>query len=91
MQKKILIVGGTGFFGYHLCKIFLKLKYGVSSLSKSKPKKIRKLSNVKYFYGDISKEKNGKTLTLFRALEDRKEFDDIGNFSNSWNVFNSFL
>jgi len=36
-------------------------------------------------------EENGKTLTLFRALEDKKEFDDIGNFSNSWNVFNSFL
>ena len=43
-------------------------------------------------YENISiKEKNGKTLTLFRALEDRKEFDDIGNFSNSWNVFNSLL
>ena len=43
-------------------------------------------------YDSISiKEKNGKKLTLFRALEDRKEFDDIGNFSNSLNVFNSYL
>ena len=43
-------------------------------------------------YENISiKAKNGKTLTLFRALEDRKEFDDIGNFSNSWGVFNSYL
>jgi dTDP-glucose 4,6-dehydratase len=62
MKKKILIVGGTGFLGYHLCKNFLKLKYDVSSLSKSKPKKIRKLSNVKYFYGNIAKEKNIKFL-----------------------------
>ena len=62
MQKKILIVGGTGFLGYHLCKNFLKLKYDVSSLSKFKPKKIRKLSNVKYFYGNIAKEKNIKFL-----------------------------
>ena len=37
------------------------------------------------------KQKNGKILILYRTLEDRKEFDDIENFSNSWNVFNSFL
>ena len=43
-------------------------------------------------YENISiKKKNGETLILYRALEDRKEIDDIGNFSNSWNVFNSFL
>ena len=43
-------------------------------------------------YENVSiKEKNGKTLTLFRALEDRKEIDDIDNFSNSWNIFNSLL
>ena len=43
-------------------------------------------------YENISiKEKNGETLILYRALEDREEIDDIGNFSNSWNVFNSFL
>ena len=37
------------------------------------------------------KQKNGKILNLYRTLEDRKEFDNIENFSNSWNVFNSFL
>ena len=37
------------------------------------------------------KQKNGKILILYRTLEDRKEFDNIENFSNSWNVFNSFL
>jgi len=43
-------------------------------------------------YENISiKEKNGKTLTLFRALEDRKEIDDTSNFSSSWGVFNSYL
>ena len=43
-------------------------------------------------YENISiKEKNGQTLILYRALEDRKEIDDIGNFSNSWDVFNSYL
>ena len=43
-------------------------------------------------YENISiKKKNGETLILYRALEDRKEIDDIANFSNSWEVFNSFL
>jgi len=57
-KKNILIIGGTGFLGYHLCKYFIKLKYDVSSLSLSPPKKIRKLSKVKYFYEDVSKIKN---------------------------------
>ena len=43
-------------------------------------------------YENISiKEKNGKTLILYRALKDRKKIDDISNFSNSWGVFNSYL
>ena len=43
-------------------------------------------------YENISiKERNGETLILYRALEERKEIDDIANFSNSWEVFNSFL
>ena len=43
-------------------------------------------------YENISiKEKNGKTLILYRALEDRKEIDDTSNFSSSWGVFNSYL
>ena len=43
-------------------------------------------------YENISiKAKNGEKLILYRALSDRKEVDDIGNFSNSWNVFNSLL
>ena len=43
-------------------------------------------------YENISiKEKNGETLILYRALEDRKEIDDTTNFSSSWGVFNSYL
>ena len=43
-------------------------------------------------YENISiKEKNGETLILYRALEDRKEIDDTSNFSSSWGVFNSYL
>jgi nucleoside-diphosphate-sugar epimerase len=58
MKKNILIVGGTGFFGYHLSKFFLKFKLNVFSLSKSAPNDLRRLKNVRYLYGDISKEKS---------------------------------
>ena len=43
-------------------------------------------------YENISiKAKNGEKLILYRALEDRKEIDEINNFSNSWEIFNSLL
>ena len=37
------------------------------------------------------KEKSGKTTILFRASKNRKKFDEINNFSSSWDVFNSHL
>ena len=57
-KKRILIVGGTGFIGYHLAKKCLKLKWEVTSISTKFPKKIRKLENVKYLLLDISKNKD---------------------------------
>ena len=41
MKKKIeiMIIGGTGFIGYHLAKTCIKKKWKVSSLSKKKSKK----------------------------------------------------
>ena len=53
---EILIIGGTGFLGYHLIKRCLKLRWNVTSLSLHRPKKIRKLKKVKYLVGDISKK-----------------------------------
>ena len=55
MKKIIIIIGGTGFLGYHLCKFYLNKRYIVYSLSKNKPSKIRYLKKVKYLYADISK------------------------------------
>jgi len=56
-KKKILIVGGTGFIGYHLAKRSLQKGWQVTSISSNPPKKIRYLSKVKYLCGDISNRK----------------------------------
>ena len=62
MKKKILIVGGTGFIGYHLAKICLKKNFLVTSLSFGKPKKERYLKKVKYIKCDISNEQEVENL-----------------------------
>ena len=62
VKKKILIIGGTGFFGFHLLKFFLKLNWNVFSLSKSRPNYLRALKNIKYLHGDISKKDSIKFL-----------------------------
>ena len=63
-KKKILIVGGTGFIGYHLAKFCLKKKWDVTSFSKNKPKKIRKLSKIKYFKIDLYNKKDFKKINF---------------------------
>ena len=59
-KKKILIVGGSGFIGYHLAKKCLKKKWQIFSLSTNKPSKSRFLRGVKYLTGDISKKNDLK-------------------------------
>ena len=70
-MKRIIIFGGTGFIGYHLCKKALKNKYKVISVSKHPPAKIRKLKNIKYINIDATKIKNFKKI--------RKDFEFIIN------------
>ena len=53
-KENALVIGRTGFFGYHICKTLHK-KFKVFSLSKSQPTAQRKLKNVKYLLGDIRK------------------------------------
>ena len=73
MKKKILIVGGTGFLGYHLAKKCIEKGWGVTSISTNKPKKIRFLSKVKYLILDISKKKLIKKLIKY-------DYDYVVNF-----------
>ena len=58
--NNILIVGGTGFIGYHLAKKSLTKGWQVTSISSKPPKKIRYLSKVKYIICDITKKKSLK-------------------------------
>jgi len=58
--NNILIVGGTGFIGYHLAKKSLTKGWQVTSISSKLPKKIRYLSKVKYIICDITKKKSLK-------------------------------
>ena len=47
-MKKILVIGGTGFIGYHVIKEAIKRKWKVTSISLHKPSKKKVQSNVKY-------------------------------------------
>jgi len=56
-KKEILIIGGTGFIGYHLAKKCIKKNWQVTSISTKLPPKKRYLSKVKYLLCDITKKK----------------------------------
>ena len=74
MKKKILILGGTGFIGYHLAKESLKRGFDVTSISNNNPTKKRYLKNVNYITFDISK----KTLIKKKI---NKHFEYIVNLA----------
>ena len=56
-KKKILIIGGSGFIGFHLAKKCLKKSWSVTSISRKLPKKKRYLNRVNYILCDISLKK----------------------------------
>lgn len=72
-KKKILIVGGTGFIGYHLGKKCLSRKWTVVSISTRKPSSSRFLKGVKYLIADISNKNE-----LKKKIKDN--FDYVVNF-----------
>ena len=71
-KNNILIVGGTGFIGYHLAKKSLAKGWQVTSISTNPPKKIRYLPKVKYILCDITKKK-------FLKKSIHKSFDYVVN------------
>ena len=58
LKNNILIIGGTGFIGYHLAKKSLKKGWKVTSISSRLPRKKRYLPKVKYIICDITKKKS---------------------------------
>ena len=74
MKKNILIIGGTGFIGYHLAQKCVKKGWEVTSISTKKPKKKRYVEKVKYIYCDISKRK-----TLSKKIPKKKNYEYIVN------------
>ncbi|SMF79519.1 NAD-dependent epimerase/dehydratase family protein [Candidatus Pelagibacter sp. HIMB1321] len=53
MKKKILVIGGTGFLGSHVCNEAIKKKYKVISVS-TKKTEFKSIKDVKYITCDIT-------------------------------------
>lgn len=59
MNKRILITGGAGFIGSHICEFLSKKDYTViiaDNLSQGNYENIHKLKNIKFYNKDISKD-----------------------------------
>ena len=54
-------------------------------------KTLPKNADINDYESLIITKKDGQKVTLYKLSIDRKEIDDISNFSNSWDVFNSYL
>lgn len=89
MKKKILIIGATGFLGYHLAKKLTLKNYKVLSISRNEVKKEKKIKKVKYLYVDIIKKK-----LLHKVLKKQKNIEYVincGGEVNHKNLKKTFL
>ena len=56
MKKKILIIGGTGFIGFHLIHLLKKKDFDIVSVSKNRFSS-NKIKNIRYIFFDFTKKK----------------------------------
>ena len=54
-------------------------------------KNVPKKSDLDNFEIISIKSKLGETITLYRNKSEKEEFDEISDFSKSWDIFNSHL
>ena len=54
-------------------------------------KDVPEVSDLDNFDTISVKSKSGETITLYRNKLEKEEFDEISNFSKSWDIFNSHL
>lgn len=55
-KRTLIVIGGTGFLGFHILKFFSKKKWRIISVSRKKANRSRFIKKrVKYVYADISK------------------------------------
>ena len=59
-KPHLLVIGGTGFIGYHLIRVAKKKRWKVSSVSLNKPKEYRYVNGVNYLKVDITNLKKLK-------------------------------
>ena len=61
-KKEVLIVGGTGFIGFHLANSCLAKGMSVTSISTKNPRKDRRLKGAKYLICDLFNKKRLQKL-----------------------------
>lgn len=75
-NKKVLVVGGTGFIGFHLIKKCLRRNMSVTSISRTKPSKLLRLNKVFYKTCNLSNLQNLKKII-------RNDFDFVVNLGGN--------
>jgi len=73
-NNRILVIGGTGFIGYHFLLAAKKKEANISSLSLHPPNRDRLVKGVKYLHGDIL------NLIELKKILQKKEFEYVVNF-----------
>ena len=73
-KSRLLVIGGTGFIGYHFLTDAIKKKVQVSSLSLNPPNNERLVNGVEYLHGDIL-----NSFELKKILQNKK-FEYVVNF-----------
>ncbi len=91
-MKKLLVVGGTGFIGYHVITEAKKRGWEVTSISLGKPKSKRYHKNIKYIQVDFKdyKKLNKKIKNNFDYIVNAGGYGKHPNFDRSGKIlFNS--